>query len=130
MPITSSLKVPGLHTLHIVSPSGPHWRMAPWPWRHCEQGAHVPYVLKKKKPSSQSHCVFWAAEQATSEGMLGGHLEQGEHWWRPSDDEKVPVGERASVRGFLLDGITTKSLLESLLTADEDQDQKSKVENL
>lgn len=55
--------------------------------------------------------------------MPAGHLEQGEHWPWPSDDEKVPGEESASVRGFLLGGITTA---ESLLMADKDQDQSLK----
>lgn len=65
----------------------------------------MPYVSKKKKLSSHSHCVFWAAEQAASVGMPAGHLEQGEHWPRPSDEEKVPGGESTRLRRFLLDGM-------------------------
>lgn len=110
---SSSEKVPGPHNLHSVLPSGPHWRTAPSPRVQCEQGAHTPTKSKKKKPSSHSHCVFWTAEQGASVGILAGHLEQGEHWPRPSDDEKVPVGGRASVRKFLLDEITPAFYKES-----------------
>lgn len=138
MLLSSSEKVPGLHTLHSVSPLGPHSRTAPSPREHCEQGAHMPYVSKKKKPSSHSHCVFWEAEQAASVGMPAGHLEQGEHWPRPSDEEKVPGGESTRLRRLLLGGMCLSRhngflqvwLLEKLLTADGDQDERSSVQKL
>lgn len=88
--IRSSENVPGAQVWHCVFPCGPHSRTTPSPRLHLEQGAHRPWLLKKKKPLSHSHCVSSVAEQEATTGTLGGHLAQARQGPRPSDEENVP----------------------------------------
>lgn len=91
--LCSSENVPGLHIWHCVSPCGPHSRVTPSPWLHSEQDTHRPYLPKKKKPLSHSHCVSWVAEQKANMGTPDGHLAQGEQGSRPSVKDNVPKKE-------------------------------------
>lgn len=88
--LSSSENVPGPQIWHCVFPFRPHSRVTPSPRLHLEQGAQRPWLLRKKKPLSHSHCVSSVAEQAACVGTLNGHLVQGRQGPKSSDAENIP----------------------------------------